>query len=171
MLGSLRYAARSFFGIAPLPLKPDRLNPIRERLHELLQEFAGAVADHLAMLVEELVGMADISFGLLHGGHVQKHERLPQMMVGAESPDRAWRAADNRTRLTVPDAAAIRPGAYIQRILESCRHRAVIFGRDEQHRVSGLDSLPERGPLSGLRFGLEILIDKRQLADLDDFEL
>ena len=28
-----------------LALRSDRLDPIRERLHELLQEFAGAVAD------------------------------------------------------------------------------------------------------------------------------
>jgi hypothetical protein len=78
----------------------DRLNPIRECLHELLQEFAGAVADELelAMFIEEFVGMADIGFGLLRGRHIQKHKRLPEMMIGAEGPDRARRAADNRTR-------------------------------------------------------------------------
>ncbi len=27
------------------------------------------------MFIEELVGMADIGFGLLHGRHVQKNER------------------------------------------------------------------------------------------------
>jgi hypothetical protein len=37
-----------------LTLGPDRLDPIRECLHELLQEFAGAVADELAMFIEEL---------------------------------------------------------------------------------------------------------------------
>jgi hypothetical protein len=41
-----------------LTLGPDRLDPIRKRLHELLQEFAGAVADELAMIVEQLVGMS-----------------------------------------------------------------------------------------------------------------
>src|SRR5260370_41289170 len=111
-----------------LALRSDRLDPIRERLHELLQEFAGAIADELAMFIEELVGIADIGFGLLHGRHVQKHERLPEMMIGAEGPDRARRAADNRTRLAVPDAASIRPRADIQCILENGRHRTVIFG-------------------------------------------
>jgi hypothetical protein len=71
-----------------LTLGPDRLDSIRKRLHELLQEFAGAIADELAMFIEELVDMADIGFGLLHGRHVQKHERLPEMMIGAESPYR-----------------------------------------------------------------------------------
>src|ERR1700693_6434656 len=116
-----------------LTLRSNLLAPIRERLHKLLQKFAGAVADELTMFIEELVGMADIGFGLLHGRHVQKHERLPEMVIGAEGPDRARRAADNRPRLAVPDAAAIRPGADIQRLRENGRHRAVVFRRDEQH--------------------------------------
>ena len=72
-----------------LILGPDCLDPIRERLHELLQEFSGAVADELAVFTEQLVDMADICFGLMHGRYVQKHERLPQMMIGADGPDRA----------------------------------------------------------------------------------
>src|SRR5882724_3856517 len=84
-----------------LTLRSGPLDPVRERLHELLQEFAGAIADQLAMFIEELVGIADIGFRLLHGRHVQKHERLPQMMIGAEGTDRARRAADDRTRLVV----------------------------------------------------------------------
>src|SRR6266567_7292573 len=94
----------------PSDARSDRLDPIRERLHELLEEFAGAVVDELTMFIEELVGMADIGFGLLHGRHVQKHERLPEMMIGTEGPDRARRTADDRSRLAVPDAASIRPG-------------------------------------------------------------
>jgi hypothetical protein len=94
-------------------LRSDRLDPICE----LLQEFAGAVADELAVLIEELVGMTDIGFGLLHGRHVQKHERLPQMIIGAEGSDRARRATDDRTRLVVPDATSMRPGTDIQGIL------------------------------------------------------
>src|ERR1700704_2356673 len=106
----------------PLASRSDRLDPICERLHELLQEFSGTVVDELALLIEQLIGMADIGFGLLHGRHVQKHQRLPQMMIGTEGPDRARRAADDRTRLAVPDAASIRPGADIQCILENGRH-------------------------------------------------
>jgi hypothetical protein len=106
------------------------------------------------MFIEELVNTAKIGFGLLHGRHVQENERLPQMMIGAEGPDRARRAADDRTRLAVPDTASIRPGTDIQRILENGRHRSVIFRRDEQHCVSGLDALAERGPWRGRRDGL-----------------
>src|SRR5712671_5610555 len=152
-----------------LTLRPDRLDPFRERLHELLQEFTGAVADELAMLIEQLVGMADIGFGLLHGRHVQEHERLPQMMIGTEGPDRARRTADDRTGLAVPDAASIRPGADIQRILENGRYRPVIFGGDEQNCIGGLDALAECGPWRGRSCGLQILIEKRQLPDLDGF--
>ena len=72
-----------------LTLGPDGLDPIRERLHELLQEFSGAIADELAMFIEELVDMADIGFGLLHGRYIQKYQRLPEMMIGAERSYRA----------------------------------------------------------------------------------
>src|SRR5258708_13550896 len=102
------------------------------------------------MLIEELVGMAEIGFGLLHGRHVQKHKRLPQMMIGAEGPDCARRTADDRTRFAVPDAASIRPGADIQSILETGSHPTVIFGRHKQHLVAALCSLPECGPLRAL---------------------
>ena len=141
---------------APLVLRSDRLDPIRKRLHEVLQEFAGAIADELALLIEELVGMADIGFGLLHGRHVQKHERLPEMMIGAEGSDRARRAADDRTRLAVPDTASIGSRTNIQCILEDGRHRPIIFWGDEQHGVSGLDALAECSPLRGRRVGLKI---------------
>jgi hypothetical protein len=65
------------------------LRPIRERLHELLQEFAGTIVDELALFIEQLVGMSDIGLGLLQDRHIQKHQRLPQMMIGAEGSDRA----------------------------------------------------------------------------------
>jgi hypothetical protein len=94
------------------------------------------------------------------------------MMIGAKGPDRTWRAADDCTRLAVPNtAASIRPGSDIQGILQSGRYRAVIFGRDDQHCVSNLDALAERSPLRGRSAGLEILVVKRQLSDLDGFEL
>src|SRR6266436_4806479 len=93
------------------------------------------------------------------------------MMIGAEAPDRARRAADDRTRLAVPDAASIRSGTDIQCILKSGRHRPVVFRRDEQHRVGSLDALAESGPWRGWRGDLEILIVKRQLPDLGDVKL
>jgi hypothetical protein len=36
------------------------------------------------------------------------------MKIGTESPDRAQRAADDRTRLVIPDAASIRPRTDIR---------------------------------------------------------
>jgi hypothetical protein len=132
-----------------LALRSNRLDPIRERLHESLQKFAGAVADELATFIEELVDMAYTGLRLLDGRHVKKHKRLPQMMIGAEGSDRARRAADDRTRLAVPDAASVRPGTGIQCILKDGRHRSVIFRRDEQNCISGLDAMTERGPWRG----------------------
>ena len=93
--------------------------------------------------------MADIGFRLPHGRYIQKHERLPEMMIGAEGSDRTRRAADDRTGLAVPDAASIGSGTNIQCILKNTRHRSVVFGGDEQHRTSGLKALAEGGPLRG----------------------
>jgi hypothetical protein len=45
-------------------LRSDRLDPIRERMHEVVLEYSSAVADELAMFI----GMAGIGLGLLHGG-------------------------------------------------------------------------------------------------------
>src|SRR5258707_10862543 len=154
-------SVRAAGGVRCADLGTDRLDPIRKRPHEVLQEFTGAIADELAVLIEELVGMTDIGFGLLHGRHVQKHERLPEMMIGAEGSDRARRAADDRTRLAVPDAASIGSGTNIQCILENGRHRLIIFWGDEQHRVGGLNALTKRSPWRGRRVGLKILVVKK----------
>ena len=54
-----------------LALRSDRLDRIRERLPEPLQEFVGAIADERAMFIEELVDTANIGFGLPHGWHLQ----------------------------------------------------------------------------------------------------
>jgi len=40
-----------------------------------------------------------------------------------------------------------------------------------RQRVKAADAVPEGGPLRGRRVGLQILIEERQLPDLDDFEL
>jgi hypothetical protein len=39
------------------------------------------------MFIEELVDVTNIGLRLLNGRHVQKHKRLPEMMIGAESPE------------------------------------------------------------------------------------
>jgi hypothetical protein len=53
-----------------MTLRADRHDPVRERLHELFQELAGAIVDELALLIEQFVGVADIRLGLLHGWYV-----------------------------------------------------------------------------------------------------
>ena len=83
-------------------LRSDRLDPIRERMHEVVLEYSSAVADELAMFI----GMAGVGLGLLHGRHVQKHERLPRTIIRTEGPDRARRAVDDRTGLAVPDTTS-----------------------------------------------------------------
>jgi hypothetical protein len=76
-------------------------------LHERLQEFPCPVIGDLAVGIEQLVGAPDIGFGLRYRRNIQEDKRLPQMMVGAEPADAAWRGTDDCTRLTAPCALAI----------------------------------------------------------------
>jgi hypothetical protein len=91
-------------------------------------------------------------------------------MVGTEPADRSGRDADHGAGLAVPRALAVRARADVDRILQYAGYAAVVFGRHEQQRVGARNALLERGDLGG-RTGFEILVEQRQLADLDDFEL
>jgi len=42
------------------------------------------------------------AFGICRAGQVEKDQRLPQAMVGAECADRGGRNPDHRARLSVP---------------------------------------------------------------------
>jgi len=74
------------------------------------------------MFIEELVGMADIGFGLLHGRHVQKHERLPEMILAPKAPIALGEPLTIAPGLRSQTLPSIRPGADIQCILENGRH-------------------------------------------------
>src|SRR5271163_1848666 len=138
-------------------------------LHEPLQEFSRSVVDELAVGVEQFVRAADIGFRLRHRGDVQKHQRLPQMMVSAESADTARRGADDRTWLTAPCVLATRPGADIDSVFQDRWHRAVILGRHEKNCVDRADAFTKRRPFRR-RFLIAVLIVDRQLPYIDEAE-
>ena len=54
------------------------------------------VVRELAVLVEHLGRAADVGLRLVHRRHVQEHQRLAQVVVGAEAADGARRIADHR---------------------------------------------------------------------------
>src|SRR5215813_4562622 len=91
-------------------------------------------------------------------------------MIGAEAADGANRAADDSRRFAFPGALAVRARRDVDGVLEHSRHRAVVLRRDEQHRVGRLDLALERDP-RGRRISFDVLIEKRQIADLDDLRL
>src|SRR4051812_45928022 len=89
-------AARSACGPRPTASPPSTtsapelrssLDPCREGLHDLAEELFRLVALERAVVVEHLADAADIGFGLLQHGHVEEHERLAQVVVGAEAAD------------------------------------------------------------------------------------
>src|SRR5262245_33971594 len=66
---------------------PNAIDPRLEALRDLVQEFGRRFVDQPAVLREQSGGVADIGFRLLHGRHVEEDERLPKVMIGAESAD------------------------------------------------------------------------------------
>ena len=89
----------------------------------------------MAALIEEVRGISDVRLGLLHGGNIEEHEGLPQMMIGAEPADRTGRYADNRTRLAAPDALSVGPRPHVDRVLEHGGQGTVVFRCDKQEAV------------------------------------
>ena len=125
-------------------------DPCGISLHEILQELVRAIVDELAVGVEQLVGAADIGFGLRHGRDIKEDKRLPQMMVGAKSTDTARRGTDDRARLTVPCALAIGPpmaffsAAGTERLCSGVTNRTasadLIRSRNAVHSAGGFSS-------------------------------
>jgi hypothetical protein len=150
-----------------MALRSDRLDPICERLHELQQEFAGAVADELAVLIEEPVGMTDIGFGLLHGRHVQKHERLRQRLLAPIAPGEPLTIAPGLWSQTLLPCGLKPTSRAFFRTAGTDR----LYSGHKQRRISSFDTLPERGPWRRRKVDqpLKVLIVERQLPDLDDF--
>src|SRR5256885_12448382 len=106
---------------------PDELDPLREGLPESLQELPGGIIGEIRRFVKQFRRATYVGLGLLHRRNVQKHERLSQMMVGAEARERTRRDTDDRTGFPVEDAVALRPRRDIDRVLEDARNRPVVF--------------------------------------------
>src|SRR5450755_17365 len=146
------------------------VDPLRERLHELVHELPRCVVGDRPRVAEHLGCAADIGLGLRHGRNVEEHQRLAKVVIGAERAQSPGREAENRSRLAVPRALAVGTRGDVDRVLEHARHRAVVLRRDEQHRVGLLHAALEILDLLR-RVGVEVLVVMRQLADLDDLEL
>ena len=63
----------------------------------------------LPFSIEQFRSTPNVCFRLLHGGNIQKYERLPEMMICAEAAYCARRNAYHCTGLPFPDALAVWP--------------------------------------------------------------
>src|SRR5690242_626590 len=79
-------------------------DPTLEAGHEVAAEIASGGIGEAPLLIDQLVDAADVRLRLLHHRHVEKHERLPQVMVRTEGAHRAGSTAHHGTRLAVPGA-------------------------------------------------------------------
>src|SRR5262249_7593807 len=144
-------------------------HPARERFGELDDELPRLV-DEVPVRIDAFAKRPEVRFRLLHRRHVEVGQRLAQVVIGAEAADGADRAADDSRPFAFPGALAVRARRDVDGVLEHARHRAVVLRRDEQHRVGRLDLALERDPRRR-RFAFDVLIEKRQLGDLDDLPL
>ncbi len=121
-------------------------NPQAKCIYDAFEERAGIVVFEFARVVEPVEASADLGFGLLQDRHIQTDERLAQVMVGTETADTAWRSAYHGGRLLRLCALATGPGAHIDGIIECAGDRTIVFGSDEQHRISTRNVLTKTSP-------------------------
>src|SRR6476469_2830772 len=139
----------------------DHVDPVMEGVRKTGNKLLQRAFLQASGLVETVVAdVAQIGLGLLHDRHVEEDASLADLVVGPEPADAPWRSSDDRGRLLIEDALAIRPRADVDRILEHAGNSAVIFGAAEQNAVGIGDLLAEPHPLLG-RAGVEVLVVKR----------
>ena len=93
-----------------------------ERLAESREEILGALVGQVARLVEQTGSAADIGLGLPHYRHVEKCQRLAQVMVGAETADGAAgpEAGQGAAQAVAasPPSKAVRPSPGLSRAID-----------------------------------------------------
>src|SRR6185437_13226130 len=142
---------------------------IVERECQLRHQVLERTVLQASALIETVVGdVAEISFGLLHHGHVEKYAGLANLVIRAEAADASRRSRYDSGGLSIPNALPIRPRADVDRILEDARDAAIIFGTDEQDSIGSPDLVAEPNVRLGLiRKRVIVLVVERQVADLD----
>ena len=58
-------------------------------VQELCDQLAGGLVGQIAMGVEFFLSPGDHDFRLVDRVHIQRHEDLPEMILGASSPEKA----------------------------------------------------------------------------------
>nr|GEU28146.1 hypothetical protein [Tanacetum cinerariifolium] len=160
--------------LSPKPSRRPGADPVPGGVgvDEFFQELPGAVVVQFAVGTEQVGSAADVHLGLLQHRHVEEHQRLAHVVIGAERTGGAGRDADHAGGLAAPHAAAVRTRADVQRVLQRTGGGAVVFGGEEQHAVEFLDAVAELGPRlrrDGAVF-FQVLVVERQFADFHDFQ-
>src|SRR4051794_15440092 len=87
----------------------DHVDPVMEGVSEVGDQLLERTVLQLAVSIEIIVThMAEIGLRLLHHRHVEEYAGLADLVVGAEAADAARGSRDDRRRLLVEHALAIR---------------------------------------------------------------
>ena len=73
------------FGECVRLIRAHALDPLRKCGDELREKLARIGVGEMVLFVEQFGGARDVRFRLLHDGHVEEHQRLPEVMIGAIS--------------------------------------------------------------------------------------
>lgn len=74
-----------------------------------------------------------------------------------------WGRGQHQHRLALQDRAACRPGKPVGGVAKQAGNRAVVFGGNHDHQVSGGDARAEVGYGAGCAVGFGVAIAKRPL--------
>src|SRR5471030_380966 len=126
---AMAFRARSM--VSGLACMGEARNPGGVRGDEFAEETSRGFVDEFSRVIEPLAHAAQVRFRLLHGGHVEEHHRLPQVMVGPEPAYHTWRDRHYCAGLAAPGALAIGPRADVNGVFQDGGHGTVVFGGHE----------------------------------------
>ncbi|MPL84482.1 hypothetical protein SDC9_30447 [bioreactor metagenome] len=113
-----------------------------------------------------LMHAADHHLGRRDRARQRRGEGLAQLVLRPHPAGRGHRAGDDQHRLVLQRRGEGRARGPVDGVLQHAGGAVVVFGRDHDQPLGRLDRGAQRGNGRGARFDVEVLIVKRQRADL-----
>src|ERR687887_639594 len=121
-----------------LPAGPcKQLDPADVAIHPTLQEFLRTRARNISALVKQSVRDLNENFRLRERGDVEVDEHVAQVLLCHRCARRADRGAEHPGWFSGPCILTIGSRCVIDGVLEDTGDRTVVFGRHEDHALSG----------------------------------
>ena len=117
-----------------------------------MQKLARPVVGKLAIGIKKLIAAANIGFRLRRRWNIQKHQRLPQVMVGAEAANAARRRADESRRRRITQT--------YDSVADALEHTARFYRRSALQQAGDyIEIWCEKDALAGLMWQVTCVYD------------